>query len=312
MAKLNEDAQFVPTDELLTQILAEYSIGPFTWHYATSGIENLTLILSTVQQNYVLRVYRQGKKTASEIHIELDFLAYLKAQGLPVVPPLKNRRGDVLTAIRDKDRLWHCLLMPFINGSHPEAYTPELLDEMATIQGHLHLHGLCYSKVHEFSGTVHDLSCYYAPDFERAKYPAYHTAFLETAQAFRLDVARLPAALVHLDYDAENILVKGASVLAVLDFDDIAQAPLVACLGNTLWDVFLATGSESALRDYLAVYSSIRSLSESESNTLPSVMLLRHYSIALLSATVWNVESDEIEALRVQADAIQRLNFSAT
>ncbi len=65
---------------------------------------------------------------------------------------------------------------------------------------------------------------------------------------------------VHLDFDAGNVLENDGKVAAILDFDDLAFAPLAACLGNTLWHVFVEADS-TKMAKYLKSYVAHRKLS---------------------------------------------------
>jgi len=61
------------------------------------------------------------------------------------------------------------------------------------------------------------------------------------------EISCLPLGLVHLDYDSDNILIKGNKIAAILDFDDLSSQPFIADLGNSLW-WWLFTSNNKDLR----------------------------------------------------------------
>src|SRR5437867_6880590 len=94
MNKLSPQNLFVPSLKSVRAILARYNLPLTRFEHATSGIENLTLIVWSQRQNYVLRVYPQNKKRDADILLELDFMSQLRQHGLPVpaiMPSADNR-----------------------------------------------------------------------------------------------------------------------------------------------------------------------------------------------------------------------------
>src|SRR5262245_22111102 len=56
-------------------------------------------LVAADQQHYVLYIYRSGVRTPEEIGAEWQFVAYLAAQGLPVVPAIPTRAGELLIGL---------------------------------------------------------------------------------------------------------------------------------------------------------------------------------------------------------------------
>src|SRR5437016_11686013 len=137
MNKLSPQNLFVPSLKSVRTILARYDLPLTRFEHASSGIENLTLLVWSRRKKYVLRVYPQKKKSDADILLELDFMSHLRNNGLPIpaIVSSSNHQGLVVCELDHKK--WQCVLMKHAQGVHPEAFTPALLDHMATSQGQM-------------------------------------------------------------------------------------------------------------------------------------------------------------------------------
>src|SRR5207248_10979863 len=84
MNKLRPQILFVPSQKSVRTILARYDLPLTRFEHASSGIENLTLLVWSRRKKYVLRVYPQKKKSDADILLELDFMSHLRNNGLPL------------------------------------------------------------------------------------------------------------------------------------------------------------------------------------------------------------------------------------
>jgi Ser/Thr protein kinase RdoA (MazF antagonist) len=120
-------------------------------------------------------------------------------------------------------------------------------------------------------------------------------SFLERASNYTLSLDNaLPKGLCHLDYDTDNLLAKNSSVLAVLDFDDLAIAPFIVCLAYTLWHVYTEK-SEDAAWEYLRYYETFRQISDLERGYIKPIMLFRHYVISAVKVLNNHTLESDIE-----------------
>lgn len=279
--KLNPESQFRPNLKNLSAILQHYSLALEKFNLATSGIENCTAFIKTNKGRYVLRIYRQDKKTAAEIQLEISFVRHLHKHGIPVAVPVNNQAGDPVTQLYENDKIWHAILMPHMDGEHPEVYSDTLINSLAVIQAKMHLLAKDYSHtIDNYIKTKELREGHFIRLIKnRGSLDCHRAGFIDRAESFivRID-EKLPSRLCHLDYDKENVLVDGDKITAVLDFDDLEYAPFVRCLAYSAWDV-LFDKDMSAMYKYIAYYEQVRKLNSTEQVILPSIILFRHYAI---------------------------------
>ncbi|QQR52596.1 phosphotransferase [bacterium] len=276
--KIDVAGQFKPTSENIQEILTEYGLTLSQFELATSGIENCTLIIAVLAQKYVLRVYRHRRKPDSHIALELAFIRYLAAAGLKTVPALVNRSGQEIT----KYGSWRAILMPFQPGFHAEKYHPELVRQLATTHATMHMLANGYQRARFWNIPVRLLRENYFSkhiDSNTIIEPVVKD-FLARSRAYKVLLnARLPVGYCHLDFYAGNVLLDDSGkISAILDFDDLAMAPYVMCLANSLWSIYIQEDL-SLIKLYLDSYQTVRPLSNLELQSIPAIMLYRHYTI---------------------------------
>src|SRR5690348_14712955 len=91
-------------DALLNRILLAYEIGAPRQCKLLQRLLNDTYLVETDPgesglDKYILRVYRAGWRTESDIRYEIDVLHALDQQGIPVAMPLPRRDGDYLCIV---------------------------------------------------------------------------------------------------------------------------------------------------------------------------------------------------------------------
>src|SRR6266700_2571710 len=283
MNKLSPEHLFVPSLKNVRAILARYNLPLTRFLHATHGIENVTLLVWSQRNKYVLRVYPQKKKSDADILLELDFMSHLRNNALPLPAIISSSDNQLLVVCELDHNKWQCVLMEHAQGTHPEAFTPALLDHMATLQAQMHTLGEQYAKTHNIKSGRAALRETSVID-ELLKNTAGESSFqnfLERVKAFVVELHdSLPKGLSHFDFDIENILTKHDRVTAILDFGDMECMPLVVGLGYTLWDVLFENGGSPAMvARYLQTYQAVRQLSQREKAVLREIILFRHYVI---------------------------------
>lgn len=301
--KVQPQDQFKPTPEIVALLGDYYSITVNSYIEATAGIENTTLIVTaagskndTQSSTYVFRVYRQGKKTAAEIRAEIDFMAYLGDNGIPVPAVVPNISGQPVTIFEAASRTWQSLAMEFIAGEHPSTLPDALLKIMATTQARMHQLADNYTGRLSAVRTLTELTADgLIRQIGNASADSELRAFLERGAAHHVTLSQeLPAGPCHLDYNKGNVLCQGNKLTAVLDFDDMAIAPYAVCLANSLWhaqDTYGATTAEA----YLQAYEHTRPLSSRERQLLPSAMLSCHYTLSAIRMLGGKTSPDHVK-----------------
>ncbi len=300
-----------------------------------TGYNNELYRVDAGDRQLVLRVY--GNHANSKyIQHELSIVYQLQACGLPfqVPAPVLTHRNEMWTVWSDGRAKKLMVLLPFIRGHNPSATDlvqaeasgealGMLLVAMAAITSNMH--GLTGTQPVVEINRVHPL----VPDaFEAMNtlgtlvpkpVKARVNAILEHVYDDTRRMSKtLPHQLTHGDFINGNLLVEGAQVTGVLDFENSAINPRVMDLAIAIdtwsWDA-QGTGNEWPRIDALARgYARVSKLSTGEIDAIPSLILLRNASVLMhlvgrfLSNTTPYVDVDQwIEAM-LHVDAWLTLN----
>ncbi len=300
MPKLNPEAQIKLNTSTLSHILKNYGLELRSFKIAQGGIENTTALISTNKGSFALRVYRKNKKKVAWIEQELDFMNFLRDNGLPIPQLSKNSKNSFITTFAAQGAIWKCILMEQMPGIHARTYSRSLIIDLAKHQAKMHTLGVQYAKKHRPMTTLDVLiEGYFIKKIQLKKLKQRSTVdFLHRAQKFlvKLD-PRLPRGFNHLDYDKTNTLAKNDKLSGILDFDDLAYSPMVVCLGYTLWDIITDSPNLNRLRLYLKTYSKIRKLKRIEVTYLRDILLFRNYAIGSMDVLLQGQNSKNIKGL---------------
>lgn len=286
MTKLNPETQVNLTKQLLSKILSNYNLKALSFTIAKSGIENTTALITTAENKYALRIYRQNKKKETHIQQEVDFMTLLRKNRLPVPEVFLNDKGSFITNFEARGSTWNCILMELMPGKNPKVYSRKMITSMAQTQAIMHKLGMRFAKTQPESKSLTILKeGYFIKNINRAKLKNKNIiAFINRADKFvvRLD-PKLPHGFNHLDFDAYgNVLINNDKVSAILDFDDLMLSPIIVCLGYSLWGTLCATNKMSNISLYIQEYEKIRKLSGLEKSYLQNILVFRNYVIGSL------------------------------
>lgn len=312
MSKLNPEQLLSPSKQNIGRILAEYGIRLDRFELAAGGIENLTVIITSGVRKYVLRVYPQQAKNDAEIELEIDFMAALRKEDLPVPQIISSGQPGELVITEIDGLGWQSILMEFASGEHPRMYTLALVQDMAKAQAAMHNIGMPYAQAHKLSNkrrglretlVVHKL-------LRDASTDPRFREFLKRVQEYEVSLSdTLPVGISHFDYDADNLLIQNDKVTAILDFGDVACMPLVVCLGYTLWDILFEEGGSAELASaYIRSYEKLRQLSHNEKSVLNQIILFRHYVISTFQISFGNFTHNDFEQVLQREEYLKNLN----
>ena len=275
---MHEASQFEPTKTNVTYLLELYGLEIVDFKLPKSGIENCTIIVTTTDGKYVVRIYRRDYKSDTDVLREVDFTQYLYKHGVPVVATLPNKNGAYISHLEVNGRTWQAILMAYADGEHAEFYSDTLISELAQVQARMHTLSTSYASYQGLDENKILKEEYFIKLIQnRPQLDDQIQSFIDRAEKYQVVLpAMLPKGLCHLDFDNGNVLSKFGKVTAVLDFDDLAIAPFVMCLAYTLWDVLFTVGPRGATT-YLDRYTDYIKLSSLEKHFLLKIVLFRHY-----------------------------------
>lgn len=141
MFKLFPENQPTMSDEFIHAVASHYDIEVIKYDLASSGIENSTVIIQSSSTKYVLRIYRQDKKTKADIETEINFMKHLRNHGLPIPSVIPSLDGSFVTETHHGGKVWHSIMMEFIEGVQHHSYTKKLIHDLSRVQGKIHILG---------------------------------------------------------------------------------------------------------------------------------------------------------------------------
>ena len=258
--------------------------GGFTDHY----------LISTPEGDYVLRVYRQGWRTADDVAYELAVLAHLEGCGVPVCAPIIRRDGAYHCAIPASGGPRLAALFLCARGQKPDATDREVIRACGRVMAMIHRHTddfTCeYRRFHldlehlldQPRETILPYLVHRPPD----------AAFVEVVASelhagLAAQVERLDWGYCHGDFHGGNARVNADGTLRVFDFDcdglgwrayDLSVCRLY-CGDDARWEVFCRG------------YQEVRSLPEATQAAVPWFVVARQIWRMALFAEHWPLMS---------------------
>ena len=307
--KMHSENQIEITESTVALILNLYGISKFTFSPIKQGIENTSLYIESGEKKYVLRVYRQKRRTNDDISFELEFQHYLRENGIPTPQIYPNLESKELSIVDINGKQWSVILMQYVDGESVTTNpNPELITELAHIHAQMHLLGIKYAEISDARKTpMTNLNGLIANKIESSPIQTKEVIeFIQRVKSFKCELSsKLPYGYNHLDLDLDgNVIVRDNKVEGIVDFDDLRYSPSVVCLGSSLWNL-LDDGGIDALKLYLDEYEKIRPLSILERHTLPIIISFRNYEIGIIRLLLWEKDTpleDITNILRYEND----------
>jgi Ser/Thr protein kinase RdoA (MazF antagonist) len=115
------------SEALQAEVSRAYSIEPLLDCALLRSYVNDVYVLHGDTTTYILKVYRAGWRSWSEIAYELDVLTHLTAKGVAVAAPLPRRDGQLIGTLSAPEGNRYAVLFPYAAGLKPTPpFTPEL------------------------------------------------------------------------------------------------------------------------------------------------------------------------------------------
>jgi len=277
-------------------LMKEYGIRAVSIVELKGGMINTSIKVKSPQQPYLLRIYRRGVRTRRDIASELYFCEMLAWGGVPTARAVSALTQDYIRILTSKaGGRYYAVLFQFLKGVHIKPRQHQLIPKIAKL--HAVMHRLGERRVHKLPSSVDAIISWLNNEHAVAQAQlalkqiklaeelnALHVDILAEYQLNKKNIARLPLALSHLDYDSGNILNDGKSITGVIDFDDLAVVPAVLDLGFSLWwwCYFNTHSKDLVLRRYVYAYSTVRRLTVGEKNLLSFFMRVRNLILSNL------------------------------
>lgn len=260
----------------------------------TSGIMNTSFKIREATGRArlsVLRVYRKSHNRHARILREVALMEILRNVGLPVPEIKKNKQGEQISLFKTASDTYYAAVLAFLPGREIKISDATAIPAVA--RSHALMHQAVAENIptvtNEYKSIVQWLESERNVALPKVTNPAVRSQIeslsknvLSDIQRAKFAIGTLPRGLCHLDYDSDNIFIKGREVLGIVDFDDVAEVPFVLDLGFSLWWWCFYSPvkhRKQILSTYVAEYTKVLPLSETELALLPLFIRLRNATL---------------------------------
>ncbi len=280
------------------------------------------LVISKGEEHYILRELH-GLRLREQTKVELDYLNYLNKSDFDYnVPKPISTRGKKAYAEKGNTTLW---LYRYINGTAKEKLGAKEIGEIARLMISYHKIIRNYHSKYKIKKATADpfgrtellaWSKYLQNIAKKNKSPLDKT-YLHSIKPLlpilkKLDIPGyedLETFSINADIKCENILWKGGSIVALLDFDNIGRIehPLVKDLAVTIQYSFLTKRKNYINKQlsgyFISAYRKKLPLSKVEIRSIP-FLIISHY-INMLNYTYMLTKHGRIAKLNKLARTVE-------
>jgi Ser/Thr protein kinase RdoA (MazF antagonist) len=272
----------IDPDTLAKQVVLHYDLpAPVTCSIIKQG-DNDNYLLNAAGTNYVLRVYRYNKhwlENESDFLFELDWLSYLKQQGLPVSEPIQRKDGGLLGILPAPEGNRYWTVFTYSDGKSTMDESQSVIFGKTVAQIHTASNNFS-SPHHRFVADLEwliDKPMRRLIDFLSAHRPEVVEQTVRIAEEAKTKIQALDFAgdafgIIGGDFHGGNHHFTKDNRIAHFDFElcsygwrayDIAIFRWARGRFNSLWQGFLKG------------YESVRPLSAAEREAIPTFVILR-------------------------------------
>lgn len=270
-----------PSD-LLAKVVPQYDIPtPTTCEFWYRGL-NDTYKVSTEKESFMLRVYRRGWRSLSEIDFELEALLYLQLKGAHVAAPVARKTGGFVTSILAPEGERHVIITQYAKGT--VLRFDDAKDAVVFGQAAADIHG-CSSGFRPKSSRYQlDLNHLLTEPLANIKpYLAHRSADWELVNGLTARIRNLVNSVgtdnldygfCHGDFHGENAHESGGTVTH-FDFDCCGFGWRVYDLATFKWVVRLLEKEEQLWSSFLEGYQSKREISALDLSLIEPFIAIR-------------------------------------
>lgn len=235
------------------------------------GSVNTHHLIETVRGRFVVKI--DEVKSEIEVKRELDLLMFLRKHGFPCPVPLADRRGR-----HCRDWSGKQLSVYRHAEGHPVAVddlSAAQIENVGRVIADLHVITKTYKKGIEGRFTFERLAEIY--NDVRGRLPHYLKKIVRTLDE-EIDYLqnylepKLPKGIIHGDLFADNVMLRGEKVTAVLDFEAAGRGKFIFDLATAVNSLCFENGRYTIKRFEALVggYESLRTLSLAEWDAFPN------------------------------------------
>jgi Ser/Thr protein kinase RdoA (MazF antagonist) len=273
------------TIALQSEILPRYDLGDqVTCIFLTRGV-NDTYLVQTSLEKYILRIYRTGWRTLSDVLYEIDVLGHLDRKGIPVSKPVAQIDGSFVCTIQAPEGPRQIVLFSYAPGAPLNRH--DATDS--------YYHGKAVATMHNAMDTfttVHHrdpLDLTYLIDQSLQAIQSLHTCssadwsyLQDLAERLRTQIQQfskrgLDWGLCHGDCHMLNDHISEDHTITLFDFDCCAMGWRAYDLAILRWceGFYKMDPGDVLWQAFLKGYTELRHVSETDLASIPAFVALR-------------------------------------
>ena len=267
-------------------VVSEYALAdPSDCQFFRMGL-NDTYLLKTNGTSYILRVYRRGWRSLSEIQYELDVLLFLQTAGIEVSVPIQRKDGGFIETIHAPEGERYMVLFTYAPGREPsyESKDAEAAYAYGTLAAQIHTATETFQSPHQrmpldlehlIDTPLRSIEPMLTPRSEDWRYLQTLTQKLRR-QVMELPLSSLEQGFCHGDLHWGNARVQADHMLTVFDFDCCGVGWRAYDLAVFRWAARLRKKEQDQWPAFLRGYREVRTIHEREIQAIPYFVALRH------------------------------------
>lgn len=272
---------------LMTDVLPDYEIGaPLECRLLNLGL-NDTYLVKTHDGQYILRVYRAGWRSVSEILYELDALLFLRRESHAVSVPLPRKDGSLIHPVTAPEGTRYVALFTYAPGEEPRYEADE--------EKEAYQYGKAAARIHTATETFQSsyqrfaIDLPYLLDRPLTSIQPFLThrpadwQYLQTlAERLRHHVIGLPLETLeqgfcHGDFHGGNAHLAEDHTVTFFDFDCCGWGWRAYDIAVFRWEARLSEKEKERWLPFLQGYREERHISESDLHATADFVALRHF-----------------------------------
>ncbi|HET9918476.1 MAG TPA: phosphotransferase [Ktedonobacteraceae bacterium] len=273
------------SEALLSYVQERYDIGDIIQcKFLNQGL-NDTYLLQTIEDRYILRVYRAGWRTLSDILYELDMLLHLHRKDVPVSYPLTLRDGNIISTLNALEGTRQAILFTYAPGTpeprpRDEAYSAAYGQAVAEVHNALEDFSSPHARFHLDLDHLLDapLQIVLPSLTERPDDQTYLLRLTDTLKERLNDLplSALERGACHGDFHGGNAHITEDRQVTFFDFDCCGPGWRAYDIAVFRWSIELSKGGETLWESYLEGYTRNRAIHELDMEAIPLFVAIRH------------------------------------
>ncbi len=126
-------------DALLSTVQRTYALDDVERCVLLRSLVNDVYEVATPARQYVLKVYRHGWRSTTEVGWELELIAHLAERGVPLAPAVPGVDGRLIGTLQAPEGIRPFVLFDFVEGAKPQLpFNAELYHDLGKLAARIH------------------------------------------------------------------------------------------------------------------------------------------------------------------------------